>query len=149
MRIPAAVESYVYVGAEPAAMTPEGFTSLGDLGWLDESGYLFHADRRVDLIVTGGANVYPAEIEARLLEHPAVADVAVIGLPDPEWGKRVHAVVQVSPEHAPTLEAELDALCRTTLAGYKVPKSYELVREFPRSESGKIRRTQMVTDRTS
>ena len=87
-------QTYRYIGAPPSKPTPDGFSSVGDLGWVDEEGYLFIADRRVDLIITGGANVYPAEVEAALHEHPAVADVAVIGVPDEEWGKRVHAVIQ-------------------------------------------------------
>jgi acyl-CoA synthetase (AMP-forming)/AMP-acid ligase II len=79
-----------------ATSTPDGFISVGDLGWVDEEGYLFIADRRVDMINSGGANVYPAEVEAALSEHPGVGDIVVIGVPDPEWGKRVHAVVQPS-----------------------------------------------------
>src|SRR5690606_3157498 len=88
------VRTFEYVGAEPPKVTDDGFTSIGDLGWLDEDGYLYVADRRVDMIVSGGANVFPAEVEAALSEHPAVHDVVVIGLPDPEWGRRVHAIVE-------------------------------------------------------
>ena len=84
--------------------------TLGDMGWLDEDGYLFVADRRVDMIITGGANVYPAEVEAVLTEHEAIADVAVIGLADEEWGKRVHAVVQFK-DGAEPLPIEALALC--------------------------------------
>ena len=83
--------------------TKDGFTSVGDLGWLDEDGFLYMADRRVDMIVTGAANVFPAEVEAALSEHPGIADVVVVGLRDPEWGRRVHAIVQRSD---PTLDAD-------------------------------------------
>src|SRR5919205_4395621 len=93
-RLDGSTPTFSYVGAEPPKTTADGFASLGDLGWLDEDGYLYIADRRVDMIVSGGANVYPAEVEAALSEHPALADVAVIGVPDEEWGRRVHAVVQ-------------------------------------------------------
>src|SRR5206468_2329140 len=96
------VESYRYIGAPPAKSTADGFASIGDLGWVDAEGYLYIADRRMDMIVTGGANVYPAEVEAALSEHPAVGDVTVIGVPDAEWGKRVHAVVQpIDPTRPP------------------------------------------------
>jgi bile acid-coenzyme A ligase len=114
------------------------------MGWVDEDGYLFLADRRTDLIITGGANVYPAEVEAALSEHTGIADVAVIGLPDEEWGKRVHAVVQPGVE---LTVAELDAHCRERLASYKVPKTWEFVETLPRDDTGKIRRAALVAER--
>ena len=86
--------SYVGHDVKPMDTTADGFTSVGDLGWLDEDGFLYMADRRVDMIVTGAVNVFPAEVEAALSEHPAIADVVVVGLRDPEWGRRVHAIVQ-------------------------------------------------------
>jgi bile acid-coenzyme A ligase len=138
---------FEYRGAPPAPTTPDGFTSLGDLGWLDEDGYLFLADRRVDLIITGGANVYAAEVEMAISEHPEIDDVAVIGLPDPEWGKRVHAIIQPRDIASPPSEAELKAHCRERLAAYKAPKSYEFVRQLPRTEAGKLRRSALVTER--
>jgi bile acid-coenzyme A ligase len=140
--------TYEYVGASPARATPDGFVSLGDLGWVDADGYLYVADRRVDLIVTGGANVFPAEVEAALTEHPAVGDVAVIGLPDEEWGHRVHAVVAAQPETAVTAD-ELIEHCRRRLAGYKVPKSVELVEHLPRNEAGKVNRRALVDERVA
>jgi bile acid-coenzyme A ligase len=136
----------IYWGSEPMKSTSDGFGSSGDLGWLDEGGYLYLADRRLDLIVTGGSNVYPAEVEAVIGEHPGVDDVVVIGLPDDDWGHRVHAVVQVSSANGPTA-TELDALCRDRLSHYKVPKEYEFVRLLPRDESGKIRRSQVRAER--
>lgn len=141
--------TFQYVGGATIRSTPDGFYSVGDLGWVDEEGYLFIADRRVDLIITGGANVYPAEVEAALHDHPAIADLAVIGVPDEEWGKRVHAVVQpADPAHPPAV-TELDAWARERITSYKVPKTYEFVDELPRNEAGKIRRSSLATERES
>jgi bile acid-coenzyme A ligase len=142
-RIAQSRPTYEYVGADPAPQTADGFTSVGDLGWLDAEGYLFVADRRVDMIVTGGANVFPAEVEAALSEHPDVADVAVVGVPDPEWGHRVVAVVEPSAgAHLDT--AALDAHARARLAAYKVPRAYEVVDRMPRNAVGKLNRAEIV-----
>ena len=138
---------YEYRGSPPAPVTPDGFVTVGDLGWVNDEGYVFPADRRTDLIISGGANVYPREVEAVLTEHPLVRDVAVIGLPDDEWGRRVHAVV-LPVDEAELASAELAAFCRARLVSYKVPKSFELVRDFPRDESGKIRRSALVAARS-
>ena len=138
--------AFRYVGSPPAKQVG-GFTSIGDLGWLDEDGYLFIADRRVDMIITGGANVFPAEVEAALTEHTQIADVAVIGLPDEEWGRRVHAVIQpVNFDDLPTIEA-LDKHCRERLMAYKIPKTYEYLEELPRTSAGKLRRSALITER--
>jgi bile acid-coenzyme A ligase len=135
--------SFEYIGSEPPKSAAGGWSSVGDLGWVDEDGYLFLADRRVDMIVTGGANVYPAEVEQVLSAHPGVADCAVVGPPDDEWGRRVHAVIEpVDPATTPTAK-ELDALCRAALASYKVPKSYTFLPELPRNEAGKLRRSDL------
>src|SRR5262249_34571468 len=83
-------------GAAPPSMTGDGFCSVGDLGYLDDDGYLYLVDRRADMIISGGANVYPAEVETALIDHPKVADVVVVGLKDNEWGRRVHAIIQPS-----------------------------------------------------
>ncbi len=141
--------TYEYRGAPPAKSTADGFITIGDLGWLDEDGYLYIADRRSDMIVSGGANVYPAEIEAALTEHPQVADVAVIGLPDEEWGRRVHAVVQAADPLAPPAVEELQAHCRERLTAYKAPKSYEFVEALPRTEAGKINRSALASARST
>ena len=139
--------TYFYIGSPPLPVTLDGYSSVGDLGWLDEDGYLYIADRRVDMIVTGGANVYPAEVEAALSEHPDISDLVVIGIPDSDWGRAVHAVIQPRKlEQPPTVEA-LDRFCRERLASYKIPKSYEFVVELPRNQMGKIRRSDMVTER--
>ena len=134
---------YQYVGAERGPVTSDGFATVGDLGSVDDDGYLFLADRRTDLIITGGANVFPAEVEAALTEHPAVADVAVVGAPDDEWGRRVHAVIELVPG-ATVDEAELDAHCRARIAAYKVPRSYAFVDALPRNEAGKVRRSSLI-----
>ncbi len=140
--------TFHYVGAPAPPATPDGLVTMGDLGWMDEQGYLYLADRRLDMIVTGGANVYPAEVESAISSHPAVRDVAVVGLTDEEWGKRVHAVVELVPGHDPErAPAELDAHLRARLASYKIPKSYEFLARMPRDESGKIRRQALVHER--
>lgn len=114
--------------------------SLGDMGYLDDDGYLFIADRAKDMIITGGTNVYPAEVEGVLLDHPAVHDAGVIGVPDPDWGETVAAVVEpVAGRSADAaLEAELDAHCRERLASYKVPRKWFFASDLPRTEAGKL-----------
>jgi bile acid-coenzyme A ligase len=140
-------EPYYYIGSPPVKTMPDGFASVGDMGWVDEEGYLYIADRRTDMVITGGANVYPAEVEAALHEHPGVLDVAVIGVPDEDWGKRVHAVIQaVDPANPPTV-AELNAHARERISSYKVPKTWEFVPLLPRDDSGKIRRSALAAER--
>src|SRR5262245_51222712 len=118
---------FEYLGADTPLPTADGFTSIGDLGWLDDEGYLYVADRRTDMIVTGGANVFPAEIEAALSEHPKVGDVVVVGVADPEWGRRVHAIVEPADATDPPVVEELDTYVRARLTAYKVPKTYEFL----------------------
>jgi bile acid-coenzyme A ligase len=136
-----------YVGnVAPIPTTPDGFVTVGDLGYLDDDGFLFLSDRRVDMIVSGGANVYPAEVEAALSEHPDVADVVVIGLSDAEWGRRVHAIVQRAS--GSSIDADvLRAYCRDRLAPYKIPKSVEFVESISRSEATKLNRAALVAER--
>jgi len=137
--------TYVGTGVKPMDTTTDGYTSVGDLGWLDEDGFLFMADRRVDMIVTGAVNVFPAEVEAALSEHPGIADVVVVGLRDAEWGRRVHAIVQPSD---PLLRAEdVTGFARERLASYKVPKTVEFVDSIPRSEAMKFNRAALVEER--
>ncbi len=122
-----------------AAYDRNGWATYGDLGWLDAEGYLYLSDRRVDLIISGGVNIYPQEVENTLAEHPDVAEVAVIGIPDPDYGEQVKAVVQLR-EVATATPAELIAFCRTRLAHLKCPPSVDIVDALPRSETGKLLR---------
>lgn len=121
------------------AYNAQGWASLHDLGWLDAEGFLFLSDRRADLILSGGVNVYPAEIEAVLMRHARVRECAVIGVPDPEFGERPRALV-VAEDGDDALAGELIALCRAELAGPKVPRAVEFLDELPRSEAGKLLR---------
>lgn len=139
--------TFFYVGSRPPRSTPDGLMTAGDLGYLDADGYLHLVDRRVDMIVTGGSNVYCAEVEQAITSHPDVLDAAVIGLPDPDWGRRVHAVVETRPGLTAPSQSELDRHTRRLLASYKVPKTWEFVDRLPRDESGKLRRTAMVDAR--
>ncbi|WP_238009402.1 AMP-binding protein [Dactylosporangium sp. AC04546] len=127
---------YYYIGAEPRIV--DGWESIGDLGRLDADGYLYLSDRRTDLIVAGGANVYPAEVEAALLEHPGVATCAVLGLPDEDLGQRVHALVQAT---AAVTADDLRAFLGERLVRYKIPRSFRFVDAPLRDEAGKVRRT--------
>ena len=114
--------------------------TLGDVGFVDEDGYLFLADRKKDMIISGGANVYPAEVEAVLFNHPAVGDAAVIGVPDPEWGESVKAIVE---PRAPVTAGEIIEHCRTNLAHYKCPTTVEFMTRLPRDPSGKVRKREL------
>jgi acyl-CoA synthetase (AMP-forming)/AMP-acid ligase II len=117
-----------------------GWASVGDIGYLDDDGYLYLTDRRDFMIVSGGVNIYPQEAENLLVTHPQVLDAAVFGIPDREMGERVHAVVQpVEPPAAgPALERELLAFCRANLAHYKCPKAIDFEAELPRQPTGKL-----------
>jgi bile acid-coenzyme A ligase len=140
--------TFEYLGASAPRRTADGFTTIGDLGWLDDDGYLYVADRRADMIVSGGANVFPAEVEAALSEHPGVADVAVVGVPDEEWGRRVVALVEPLDTHSPPSPDDLDAHARERLAAYKVPRGYEIVERLPRTPAGKINRSALAEERS-
>lgn len=121
------------------ARDPRGWQTVFDMGWLDEDGYLYLADRRSDLIITGGVNVYPREIELALLEHPDVGDAAVVGIPDERFGRAVVALVEPHRGHQPDVGALHDHL-RERLAPFKRPRHILLLEELPRTESGKLRR---------
>ena len=120
-----------------AALTDDGWLRTGDGGYVDEEGYLFLTDRIKDMIVSGGENVYPIEVEEALAHHPDVAEVAVIGVPHERWGETVKALVVPRAGAEPSPD-ELIAFARDRLAGYKLPRSIELVDELPRTPSGKV-----------
>ncbi|MCE3288774.1 MAG: acyl-CoA synthetase, partial [Caulobacter sp.] len=124
------------------AICPEGWFSSGDAGYFDEEGYLYIYDRVKDMIVSGGENVYPAEVENALFSHPAVADAAVVGAPDERWGEAVKGIVVLKPGRSATPE-ELIAHCRGLIAGYKCPKSIDFVDALPRNPSGKVLRREL------
>jgi long-chain acyl-CoA synthetase len=126
---------------EKTASTWKGdFFTVGDAGYLDEEGYLYLCDRKNDMIISGGVNIYPAEIESVMVVHPKVRDVAVFGIPDDDWGELVKAVVEAAPGVAtgPELAEELLAFCKERLAGFKIPKSIDFVPELPRDPNGKL-----------
>jgi len=119
--------------------------TVGDVGYLDDDGYLYLSDRKIDMIISGGVNIYPAEIEAHLITHPAVADVGVFGVPDDEFGEQVKAAVLLNDgfEAGPALEDELVAFCREGLAGFKVPRSFDFPKDFPRTPTGKLEKRKL------
>jgi long-chain acyl-CoA synthetase len=116
------------------------YFTLGDVGYLDDDGFLHLTDRTANLIISGGVNIYPAEVDAVLLEHPSVGDAAVIGVPDEEWGEVELAVIELKPEVEPSdaLAGELLDYCREKLAHYKCPREVEFVATLPREDNGKI-----------
>ena len=125
---------------EAAHLEPGVFT-IGDVGYVDADGYLFLSDRKIDMIISGGVNIYPAEIEGVLCDHPAVLDAAVFGIPDEEFGEEVKAAVELAPGHTRRTRrssGELVAYCRERLAGYKAPRSIDFVDALPRHPTGKL-----------
>ena len=137
-RGPYVMLGYWNMPEETAEAMKDGWFHYGDLATIDEDGYIFIVDRKKDMIISGGENVYPAEVEKVLMEHPKVQDVAVIGMPDKKWGEVGHALVlPASPEEAVTIE-ELEAFCEGKLARYKVPKHVTMVEAIPRTLTGKI-----------
>jgi bile acid-coenzyme A ligase len=131
--------TYRYIGAE-ARTTADGWESVGDMGYVDDDGYLYLTDRRTDMILSGGRNVYPAQVEAAIEAHPSVASSAVIGLPDDDLGQRVHAIVQVSGDLD---EAALRAHLRERIVHYTIPRTFEFVDRPLRDEAGKVQRWQL------
>ena len=117
-----------------------GFFTVGDIGYLDDEGWLFLCDRKSDMIISGGVNIYPAEIEGELLTHPKVADAAVFGIPHEDWGEEVKAVIEPAPgvDPGPALADEILSFSRDKLAKFKMPKSIDFVAEMPRDPNGKL-----------
>jgi len=141
--------TYRYIGAEPEHR--DGWECVGDVGYIDDEGYLYLADRRKDMILIGGANVYPAEVEAAIGAHPGVSSCVVIGLPDDDKGQAIHAIV----EPAPTLEVDATltresilAFLADRLVTYKLPRSFEFVNHSLRDDAGKVRRGALQAERT-
>lgn len=138
--------SDVYMGVEGPTVTDDGFRTVGDMGWLDDEGYLYIADRRTDMIISGGANIFPAELEAVLHEHPAVSEAAVVGVPDQEWGRTAHAVIVPSEPRNPPRADELDEFMKDRVAAYKRPKRYEVRDHLPYTEVGKLDRRSLTDE---
>ena len=137
VRGPAVMLGYAGLPDETARALRGGWLHTGDLGFLDDEGYLYVTERKEDLIICGGENVYPAEVEAVLVAHPSVEDAGVIGMPDAEWGQVVAAAVRPRPGVRLT-EADVQIFCRDRLAGYKIPRRVWFVDDLPRSPSGKL-----------
>jgi acyl-CoA synthetase (AMP-forming)/AMP-acid ligase II len=129
--------SYHKASAKFEAGRREDFLSVGDIAYRDDEGFYYICDRKSDMIISGGMNIYPAEIEAALERHPGVQEVAVFGIPSDQWGESVHAVVVPRAGHRVTADA-LTAFARERLAGYKVPRSVSFADELPKTGSGKI-----------
>jgi bile acid-coenzyme A ligase len=137
--------TYTYIGAE-ARKRDDGYESLGDNGWVDDEGYLYLGDRVADMILSGGANIYPAEVEAALNEHAAIESCAVIGVPDEDLGNTVHAIVQTNGAFD---EDDVRAFLAERLVRYKIPRTFELVSEPLRDDAGKVRRSELRAQRVS
>jgi long-chain acyl-CoA synthetase len=141
-RGPNITHGYWNQAQETAYGLRHGWLYTGDLAMVDEGNYIYLIDRKKDMIVSGGENVYSTEVEGALHSHPAVLEAAVIGVPDPTWGERVHAVVVLKSEHAVAAE-ELIMHCRQCIAGYKVPRSVEFTQALPKSGAGKILKAEL------
>ena len=126
--------------AKTAANRRDGFFTVGDIGYLDGDGYLFLCDRKIDMIIAGGVNIYPTEIENTLLAHPKVGDAAVFGIPHEDWGEEVKAAIEPAAgvQAGPALADELAEFCRQSLAKYKCPRSFDFIAEMPRDPNGKL-----------
>lgn len=132
-----------YINERPLNTLDDNFRSVGDMGYVDSEGYLYFADRRSDMIVTGGENVFAAEVENAMLRDPHVLDAVVVGIPDAEWGRRLHAVLETDGQID---AAELKSFLKQFLLPYKIPKTYEFVKRIKRKENGKIARDEVLND---
>ncbi len=140
MALGAADFKYHKDDAKTDANRRDGFFTVGDVGYLNDDGYLFLCDRKIDMIIAGGVNIYPTEVESQLLTHPKVADVAVFGIPHPDWGEEVKAVIEPAPgvTPGPALAEEILAWCAEHIAKYKSPRSIDFVDAMPRDPNGKL-----------
>jgi acyl-CoA synthetase (AMP-forming)/AMP-acid ligase II len=132
-----AMDGYHRTAEQLAELPDGGWKSVGDVAYRDDEGYLYICDRKKDMIISGGVNIYPAEIEAVIHAHPQVLDVAVFGVPDDEWGESVYAIVQPKPGETLDLD-ELRAFVDANVGGYKRPRQYEVRDELPRTDAGKL-----------
>ena len=140
--------TYEYIGTEAKAKAVGDWETYGDLGYLDEDGYLYIADRRTDMIVSGGANIFPAEVEAALDQHPDVQSSVVIGLPDADLGQRAHAILQMTVEARTRIDADvMRAFLSEKLVRYKIPRTFEFTSENLRDDAGKVRRSKLRDER--
>ncbi len=142
-------EDFAYHGDDEktkSMLSPQGWRTLGDIGRIDEDGYIYLTDRKSNMIISGGVNVYPQESENRLITHPKVADVAVFGIPNKDFGEEVKAVVQPAPGVTPddTLEAELIDYCKAALASLKCPRSVDFLESLPREDNGKLYKKKLL-----
>ena len=142
VRGPLVMAGYYKNPAATAEASRHGWHHTGDIGYLDDDNYLYIVDRLKDMIITGGFNVYSAEVEQALLAHPAVLDCAVVGLPDDKWGERVTAVLQLHPGQAVTLE-DVRAFVKSRVGSVKTPKQVEIWPDLPRSRVGKVMKTEV------
>lgn len=127
---------------DTAAAFRDGWCTVGDLARRDEAGYVYLVDRKNDMVITGGVNVYPREIEEVLIRHPAVSEVAVIGVPDERWGERLKAFVVLQPAQALDADAMIE-YCEGKLARFKVPRDLQLIDALPRNAGGKVLKTEL------
>jgi acyl-CoA synthetase (AMP-forming)/AMP-acid ligase II len=137
VRTALAMDGYHRTDQQLTELANSEWKSVGDVAYVDEEGFVYICDRKKDMIISGGVNIYPAEIEAVLYAHPQILDAAVFGIPDDEWGERVHAIVQAKPGETVELD-EVRAFVEPRLAAYKRPRAYELRDELPRTDSGKL-----------
>jgi acyl-CoA synthetase (AMP-forming)/AMP-acid ligase II len=142
IRSPTRMQGYWRLPDATAQALVDGWYATGDGGYLDAEGYLYLTDRIKDMIVSGGENVYPAEVEEMLRAHPAVLDAACVGIPDPAWGECVTAMVELRPGHSASAE-ELRDFAKTRIAGYKCPKQFHFTSALPRTASGKVKRAEL------